>query len=111
MVLTIGVPFLLPYMHDRYFFLADVLTLTWACASLRGLPAAVLVELASLSAYLTYFRMKYTLLIYLGDQVFTMLGESLMVLAALVWSCLVLAKHLSTFPSPGGQGGKNPTNL
>ena len=111
MVLTIGVPFLLPYMHDRYFFLADVLTLTWACASLRGLPAAVLVELASLSAYLTYFRMKYTLLIYLCDQVFTMLGESLMVLAALVWSCLVLAKHLSTFPSPGGQGGKNPTNL
>ena len=31
-VMAIGVPFLLPYMHDRYFFLADVLTLAWACA-------------------------------------------------------------------------------
>ncbi len=110
-VLAAGVPFLLPYMHDRYFFLADVLTLVWACLSLRGLPAAVLVELASLSAYLTYFRMKYTLLLYWGDQVFTMLGESLLVLGALVWSCILLAKRLTgTPPAPDGIG-KNTTNL
>ena len=30
-VFAIGIPLLLPHMHDRYFFLADVLTLTWAC--------------------------------------------------------------------------------
>ena len=67
-VLTLGVPFFLPYMHDRYYFLADVLTLTWACIRPAGLPPAVLVQLASLSAYLTYLRMKYTLILTLGGQ-------------------------------------------
>ena len=50
-VLAIGVPFLLPHMHERYFFLADVLALAWACAFPRSAPCALLVELASLGAY------------------------------------------------------------
>ena len=47
-VLAIGVPFLLPHMHERYFFLADVLALAWTCAFPRSAPCALLVELASL---------------------------------------------------------------
>ena len=50
-VLAIGVPFLLPHMHERYFFLADVLALAWTCAFPRSAPCALLVELASLGAY------------------------------------------------------------
>ena len=46
-VLAIGVPFLLPHMHERYFFLADVLALAWTCAFPRSAPCALLVELAS----------------------------------------------------------------
>ena len=45
-VLCIGVPFLLPRMHERYFFLADIFTLCWACSSLRRVPAAALAERA-----------------------------------------------------------------
>ena len=108
-VLTLGVPFFLPYMHDRYYFLADVLTLAWACIRPSGLPPAVLVQLASLSAYLTYLRMKYTLILTLGGQMFTMLLESLMVLAALILAISLLVRQLMS-PSPclpQGPGEKN----
>lgn len=57
-VLAIGVPFLLPHMHERYFFLADVLALAWACAFPRSAPCALLVELASLGAYVVVLRGK-----------------------------------------------------
>lgn len=89
-VLALGVPFLLPYMHDRYFFLADVLTLVWACAMPCHLPAPVLVQLASLSAYLVYFRQRYTLVLHLGGNTYTMLVESLLILAALAYACCSL---------------------
>lgn len=108
-VLTLSVPFFLPYMHDRYYFLADVLTLAWACILPSGLPPAVLVQLASLSAYLTYLRMKYTLILTLGGQMFTMLLESLMVLAALILAISLLVRQLMR-PSPclpQGLGEKN----
>lgn len=95
-VLAIGIPFLLPYMHDRYFYLADVLTLAWAFILPRQAPAAALVELSSLSAYLVYFRQRYTLVLQLGGGTFTMLAESLMVLAALVWAAWSLAEALRT---------------
>ena len=107
--LTLGVPFFLPYMHDRYYFLADVLTLVWACTRPTGLPPAVLVQLSSLSAYLTYLRMKYTLILTLGGQMFTMLLESLMVLAGLIFTAILLIRHLyvSSPCLPQGLGEKN----
>ena len=94
MVLALGVPFLLPYMHDRYFFLADVLTLVWACAMPRHLPAPALVQLASLSAYLVYFRQRYTFVLQLGGKTYTMLVESLLIQAALVYACCTLCLDL-----------------
>ena len=93
-VLAAGVPFLLPYMHDRYFFLADVLTVAAACALPGRIPPAVLVQLASLSAYLIYFRQQYTYILYLGGKIFPMLLESLLTLTTLVWSCLLLCREL-----------------
>jgi Gpi18-like mannosyltransferase len=40
MALLMGIPLLLPYMHDRYFFPADVLSIVTACVNrrLRWLP-------------------------------------------------------------------------
>ena len=93
-VLAIGVPFFLPYMHDRYLYLADALTLTWAFAAPRRAPAAALVELSSLSAYLIYFRQKYTLLLHLFGNTYTMLAESLLTLLALVWAVWSLGEEL-----------------
>lgn len=107
-VLTLGVPFFLPYMHDRYYFLADVLTLTWACIRPAGLPPAVLVQLASLSAYLTYLRMKYTLILTLGGQMFTMLLESLFVLTALAAAVVLLVLRLARGTALSGEKNKKP---
>ena len=51
-----AIPFLLPKMHERYFFLADVLALTLVLAwpNRRNLAIAIGVQLASLSALLSY---------------------------------------------------------
>ena len=93
-LLAVGVPWLLPNMHDRYFFLADVLTLLWACLSLRRIPQAVLVQFASLSAYATYLRLEYTVLLHLGPWYFPLGLESLCLLAALISLWVILFRQL-----------------
>lgn len=55
-------PFLLPEMHDRYFFPADVLSATMAMTDKRWTVAAVLVQLSSLSAYCEYLLKLHGLL-------------------------------------------------
>lgn len=103
LLLAVGVPFLLPYMHDRYFYLADVLTVAAACTLPGRIPPAVLTQLASLSAYFVYFRQRYTLILNLGGKTYTMLGESLLILAALVCLCWLLVLDLRQ-----AAGGKRP---
>lgn len=83
-LLCIGVPFFLPHMHERYFFLADVFTLCWACVDRRHVPLAVLVEGASLASYIVYFRQKYNFVLTLGSMQFGMPLETLVMLTALV---------------------------
>ncbi|MDX6236851.1 MAG: hypothetical protein QOG10_1666 [Kribbellaceae bacterium] len=50
-------PYLLPAMHDRYFYLADVLTVVaafWLPRRVSLLPVPLLVQYASLTCYLHY---------------------------------------------------------
>lgn len=93
-LLAVGVPWLLPNMHDRYFFLADVLTLVWACLFLRRVPLAALVQFASLSAYATYLRLEYTVLLHLGPCYFPLGLESLCLMAALISLWVILLRQL-----------------
>lgn len=104
-VLAIGVPFLLPYMHDRYFFLADVICAAWAFALPRNTPCALLVQAASLSAYFVYFRQRYNFILQLGGRSFVMLAEALLMLFALVWALSALFAALRRGTSaPAGLG-------
>ena len=89
-ILCVGVPFFLPHMHERYFFLADVFTLCWACANVKRLPAAVLAAGASLASYMVYLRLKYNFVLTLGGCTFVMPLESLAMLSALIFSVLTL---------------------
>lgn len=57
----IGVPFLLPHMHDRYFFMADVLTFALAVIAPTMSLAPVLVSFGSLLGYHAYLKMRYLL--------------------------------------------------
>jgi len=52
--LCIAIPFLLPHMHERYFFLADLLSLVYAAAHPRRVYAPAIVLLCSLNGYCAY---------------------------------------------------------
>ncbi len=93
-ILALGVPFLLPNMHERYFFPADILTLVWACSDRRRIPVAFLAQVSSLSCYSTYLRLKYTLPLLIGGQYFVMAFEAILMLAALIWSWFILMGQL-----------------
>lgn len=58
---AIGVPFFLPHMHDRYFFIADVLTVVLAVTAPATAPAAVCVSFGSLLGYHAYLKTRYLL--------------------------------------------------
>jgi Gpi18-like mannosyltransferase len=47
-------PFLLPGMHERYFFAADVLSVVYAACVARGWQVAALIQFASAFAYLPF---------------------------------------------------------
>lgn len=59
LILAMGIPYLLPHMHDRYFFIPGVLALVLAASDLRFAPVPVLAELASLHCYYAYFTRYY----------------------------------------------------
>ena len=58
---AIFLPFVMPKMHDRYFFAADALTLALAAAWPQLALPALLCEFASLLGYHAYLRMRYLL--------------------------------------------------
>lgn len=61
LLFSIGIPFLLPHMHERYFFAADILSLVLAFSAPAWAPAALLVQFASLLGYHAYLKMRYLL--------------------------------------------------
>ena len=61
LLFAIGIPFLLPHMHDRYFYAADVLSVALAFALPVLWLAAPLTQFASLLGYHAYLKMRYLL--------------------------------------------------
>lgn len=59
LLLSIGIPFLLPHMHDRYFFIADVLALVFGIVFPKLCFIPVLVQFASLLGYHAYLKLRY----------------------------------------------------
>lgn len=59
MLFCVGIPFLLPHMHDRYFYVADVMSMALAVVSPWFIPAALLTQFASYNSYYAYLRGKY----------------------------------------------------
>ena len=58
-LMSVFIPLLLPHMHDRYFFLADVLTVAAAFILPWMIPVPVLASFASLLGYHAYLRQRY----------------------------------------------------
>jgi hypothetical protein len=53
---TLLIPLLLPQMHERYFYLAEVLLVVAAMVDWRFLVPALGIQVASISTYLGYLR-------------------------------------------------------
>lgn len=62
-----GIPFLLPHMHDRYFFMLDVLALLPAVLWVSYSPVALFASFASLLCYYSYFTYSYVLPLRYGS--------------------------------------------
>lgn len=67
-LLVVGIPFLLPHMHDRYFFAADILSLALAFGVPLLAPVPALVQFASLLGYYAYLVKRYLLLMDHGAR-------------------------------------------
>ncbi len=65
-LLVIGIPFLLPHMHERYFFAADILSVVLAFSAPMYAAAALLVQFASLLGYYAFLKGRYLLLMDRG---------------------------------------------
>ncbi len=63
-----GIPFFLPHMHDRYFFGADILSVVLGCACVLCIPAALLMQYASLLSYHAYLKMRFLLYVNHGAR-------------------------------------------
>jgi len=88
---VIGIPFLLPHMHDRYFFMADVLSFVLAVVLPKYLPMAVFCSFASLLGYYGYLTGHY--IYFLGGYIFMYWGGIALILA-LVFCFVALKGHL-----------------
>lgn len=62
-----GIPFLLPHMHDRYFFMLDVLALLPAVLWIGYAPVTLFASFASLLCYYSYFNIAYLLPLRYGS--------------------------------------------
>ena len=63
---AVGIPFLLPHMHDRYFFVADILTVVLAFSAPEFAVVPIMTQFASLLGYHAYLKMRYLLMMYWG---------------------------------------------
>ncbi len=55
LVFALAIPFLLPEMHERYFYLADVISIIYAFYFPRYFFVAIIMQLCSLLSYAPYF--------------------------------------------------------
>lgn len=101
--LSLGVPFFLPYMHERYFFLGGVLLAVFACACSKHAPAAVAAELASLGGYYAYLIGRYFLFLTFFGVSWTQLTEGLLMTAAVSLTVGALVQELGLSPQRGAQ--------
>ena len=94
-----AVPFLLPHMHDRYFFIADALSVAFAfvCAKLVHVP--VFVSFASLMGYCAYLTGRWFL-----DKPQSMAWGAVALIAVLFTLIVELISRLSS-----GSNSKSPS--
>lgn len=80
LAMAVGIPFLLPSMHERYFYLAEVLSIVCAAGGLVSFVIPALVQAASMICYDAYITGFYRL--RLGLAAFLMAGGAVLIVTA-----------------------------
>ena len=106
LLFVVGIPFLLPHMHERYFFGADVLSLVLGFACVPGIPAALLTQFASLLGYHAYLKMRY--LLYMDHGSRALIGVILLGIVQLLYDT---AGETEKNPEPENSALTNDENL
>lgn len=65
-LISVAIPFLLPHMHDRYFFPADVFTLIFAVMLPKYSIVPLLCSFSSLLGYHAYLKQRYLMPMSIG---------------------------------------------
>jgi Gpi18-like mannosyltransferase len=93
LTLALAIPFLLPEMHDRYFYLADAVSIIYAFYFPRSFYIAISVQLCSLISYAPYLW--HTEIVNLGLIAFVVLITTIITLADLIFTLYPnLKKHI-----------------
>ena len=82
-LIGVAVPFLLPHMHDRYFFLFDILSVCAAFVMPKLLPLPFLASFASLLGYHAYLKRRYLLPMRYGA--YALLLSIAVLIVCLIW--------------------------
>ncbi len=94
-VMAVGVPFFLPHMHERYFYLADIVMVCLVMINPKALPAAAMEWFSSMASYIVYLRLKYNFILHIAGNTYVMAVEAGLMLAALIWSAVIMGMELS----------------
>lgn len=86
LILAIGVPLLLPYMHERYFMLAETLSVIWAIGAYHRTPVPACIQVAAYGGYHAYLVLRYA---------FPMAWGAWLMIAALIFALVSLGLSLS----------------
>ncbi len=91
LLVCVAVPFLLPHMHDRYFFLADALSVAFVFVCVKLVHVPVFVSFASLMGYCAYLTGRWFL-----NKPQSMAWGAIALIAVLFTLIVELVAHLST---------------
>lgn len=91
----LGVPFFLPHMHDRYFFIADILTFALAVTVPKLSLAPVCVSFGSFLGYYAYLKMRFLVPMRWGAAAMVI---ALLLSAGFVIFSLISPKRVLTNP-------------
>ena len=91
LLMAIGVPFLLPHMHDRYFYPADALSLALAFGMPSLFLTAPLVDFASFLGYYAYLSFYFSekgghFLLYMYYGAYALIAALILTAIGFAWS-------------------------
>ncbi len=97
LLFSLGIPFFLPHMHDRYFYMAGIFAVLYTCLyGKKRIWVMLLVEAVSLIFYLHFFALINLYGGVLGTHILTRMNASTCLLAVLTVVTILYLHDFST---------------